>query len=565
MVGAIPNHQYMDRKIKYFLTFFVPFSLVLAVACFLGILKLTSTYRIEKGLQLSLYTAGFVLLLMFGIGVYIVAKISDGSGTKQQGTAKFSSLNELNDLKGTDGFRISKNFKMSLKSSFEHVLILGPTGSGKSTSFFIPNMLELDGKASAIVTDPKGEIYEISRDWLLSQGYRLVRIYPLAPPELYENKENCYYRYNPLFIAETVTEIKEIAQLIMINSNKSYEIATGSSSGNAEWLAMATPLLSAGLIYTKYESRPCDINSAVDFVIKNDDATLEAFTMINDAAYNEFLIYKQSAKSPQTASSIRVTLSNAVQLFFDPNVSNFLADKTLEEEKKRKKKENELVFNLRKELLNKNSKFIEGYYHPLMLREQPTAVFVQVPEHKSIYMMPLMSIFFQQTLNILLENKEGMPVLFLLDEFANIGVIPNIANVCATARSRRIGIAICLQGIEQLERNYGQHNASDILNNLKTQVILSGLKERSAEYVSKLSGYTSIETRSTSYSLTDKNKNETVSEQRRELLTPDEVRRMPSDKVLIIAHNKNPVFDTKIACYKDKFYLDRYSKHMRNS
>ena len=47
--------------------------------------------------------------------------------------------------------------------------------------------------------------------------------------------------------------------------------------------------------------------------------------------------------------------------------------------------------------------------------------------------------------------KEGYPILFMLDEFANIGIIPSIANITATARSRKIGLSLGLQGVEQLK------------------------------------------------------------------------------------------------------------------
>ena len=177
-----------------------------------------------------------------------------------------------------------------------------------------------------------------------------------------------------------------------------------------------------------------------------------------------------------------------------------------------------------------------------------------------------MSVFFTQLLDITMEISSGQPILYMLDEFANIGIIPSIATVTATARSRRIGISVGLQGVEQLKRNYGEENANDIMNNLKTKMIYSGLTGSSAQYVSDLAGVTTIETKS--YSTQPQTGQDIAtslfagqsvqkSGTRRELITPDEVRRMDEDKVLIIAHNRNPVYDTKNSYYKNKKYNDR--------
>jgi type IV secretion system protein VirD4 len=163
---------------------------------------------------------------------------------------------------------------------------------------------------------------------------------------------------------------------------------------------------------------------------------------------------------------------------------------------------------------------------------------------------------------------DGQPILFYLDEFANIGVIPIITSVVTTARSRRIGISLGLQGVEQLERNYGKENATTILNNLKTKLVFSGLTGDSAKYVSDLSGFTTIETKNYTQNsgqpgqdmITNLFSGNSVSKSgtRRELITPDEVRRMKEDTVLIIAHNKNPVYDKKNTYYNQ----DKYKKKL---
>lgn len=450
-----------------------------------------------------------------------------------QGTAKFGNVgSEMDELIGEDGFVLSKNTKLSLSASFEHVSIIGPTGSGKSTGFFIPNLLELNGDVSALVIDPKGELYDSTKKYLTKKGYDLIIIKPLD-----DKFEFCY---NPIRITQTNSELREIAQLMMMNGSKSYELSTGGSSNNAEWLAMATPLLTATMIYVKEKGIKKDMTEVLDIILNDSlDEMIMKFIQIPEAE-KSFLIFNASAESEKTMSSIRVTLTNALQLFVDEKIQNFTSVKYKFTDDYTRIVDERFMFN------------------PLVLRQKPTVVFIQIPETKSLYMMPLMSVFYSQVLDLCMGNL-GIPILFLLDEFANIGILPSFSNIIATARSRKIGISIGLQGVEQLERNYGKENAIDILNNLKTKLIFSGLTGESAEYISKLSGLTTVQSFSNSREsgFLSSSGNTSVSEQRRELVTPDEVRRMLSDEVFIIAHNKNLVRDKKIKFYKDPKYVKR--------
>lgn len=458
-----------------------------------------------------------------------------------QGTARIGNLRELNGLTGTDGFTISKNVRLSAEKSYEHVMVLGPTGSGKSSSFFIPNLLDLDGIHSAVVTDPKGEMYELTSPYLESLGYNIVKLEPLHP-------ERNEFFYNPLAIIDDATEIRNIAQLILTNGNKAVEISTGSSSSGAEWINMSIPLLAASFAYVKEFGKTKSIPEAIDIILNGNLKSMDEMFRKCPDAYKLFLIFKSAGESEKTISSIKSVLTTNVQLFTDPKVAKFVTAPMVYNEDGEKIPDEERLFN------------------PLILRKKPTVLFVCVPEAKATMMMPLMSVFFTQLLEITMEQKTGQPILYMLDEFANIGVIPSIATVTATARSRKIGISIGIQGVEQLKRNYGDENAEDIMNNLKTKMIYSGLTGTSAQYVSDLAGVTTIETKS--YSTQNTPGQDVVtsiftgpsvqkSGTRREVITPDEVRRMDEDKVLIIAHNRNPVFDAKNSYFKQKKYTEK--------
>lgn len=472
-----------------------------------------------------------------------------GSGTSSksktkygnQGTAKKGTISELRGLTGKDGFTISKGIRLSAAKSYEHVMVLGPTGSGKSTSFFIPNLLDLDGIHSAVVTDPKGELHDLTSPYLESLGYNIIKIEPLKPDK---NK----FFYNPLSIIEDATGIRDLAQLILTNGNKAVEISTGSSSSGAEWINMSIPLLAASFAYVMEFGNQKSIPEAIDLILNDDLNTMESKFRKCSNAYKLFLIFKAAGESEKTISSIKSVLTTNVQLFTDPKVVKFVSPP--------------LVYNENGEKVPDTERLLD----PKILRDKPTVLFVCIPESKSTMMMPLMSVFFTQLLDITMEYKDGCPILYMLDEFANIGIIPSISTVTATARSRRIGISVGIQGVEQLRRNYGDENAADIMNNLKTKMVYSGLTGDSAQYVSDLAGVTTIETKS--YSTNNgqgqdfisnmvSGKNVSVSGTRRELITPDEVRRMPEDEVLVIAHNRNAVFDKKNTYYNQQRYKQK--------
>ena len=467
-------------------------------------------------------------------------KIKSTTKYGNQGTAKEGSVSDLKDYMGNDGFTISKRIRLSAKASYEHVLVLGPTGSGKSSAFFIPNLLDMDGSHSAVVTDPKGEMCEKTRPYLESLGYNIIKITPLEP------KTN-EFRYNPLFLCDDDQKIREIAQTILINGGKSVEVATGSGMSSSEWINMSIPLFAASLAYAKHHGEFGTIPEAIEIILKKDLDEMDEMFQKNKFAYRQFLIFKSSAESEKTLASIKSVLTTNVQIFLEDKIELFVTP--------------EIDYNEYGDKIVKR----ESMFDPRILREQPTVMFLCIPEHEANYMMPITSVMYSQILNLNIAKADGYPILCFFDEFPNSGSVLGIDTIISTCRSRRIGISICTQGVEQLKQVYGENITSTLLNNLKTKLIFAGLTGDSAKYVSDLSGFTTVETKNYSsggsgQTLTDGlfSKNVSKSGARRELLTTDEIRTMPKDQVLVIAQNANPIFDS-INSY---FTQARYKKKL---
>ncbi len=480
----------------------------------------------ETGPILSFFGVLLFLLLIQILLVYTLLKkkgLTEGLiGTNKDNvaTSKFAKQSDFKDFLGNDGLPISKNFRLSEKKSFEHYLITGSTGSGKSASFFIPSLLQLPSHASVVVTDPKGELYAKTAQHALNQGKNVIVFSPFRDKTM---------KYNPLSLCRNASEVRELAQVLLANGNAAIEQMTGTKAGGSEWTNMATPLLVAFMLFV-YELDPPEntVAKALELITENDLETLKL--LIEDStteAQQQMNIFLQSAESEKTASSIKTVLATSLQMFTDPLIQEVTSLNEID---------------------------------PKALREHPTHLYVMVPEHKSAFMSPLMSPFYSQLINHLLESGKGAPIYFLMDEFANVGVVPNIDIVLAICRSRNISISIGIQSINQLKQRYNEA-ANTILDNLKTKAFLPGLSYDSAEYASKLLGFKEIKSISTSYS--KKNDNSySVSAQKRELLTADEVRRLPDETILIISDNRNGFMDKQQRYYKDKRMLALTSQEL---
>lgn len=438
-------------------------------------------------------------------------------------TARIKNNKELKDITADEGVVISSSITISEKFSNEAILIFGPTGSGKTTGFFIPNLLRNDIKGSIIVLDPKGEQYKLSASYQKTVCNRkVIRFAPLNP--------ELSARYNLLENCKDTSEVLQLASTLLYNGALSLEIATGRQGGSTDWITMAEPLLACALLYVKALGKPFN---TVEYALKliTDITEEELFYLIeysnNEDAKTQFNIFKTVLGASNTSAGIKITLTSNTKLFTDKKINtvNSYSDFNFE--------------NLRKE---------------------KTIVYITYPEHKSLYVAPYMACFFTQMLNTLIEGyKEGisLPISMFFDEFANIGMISNMSGYASTVRSREINLNVCLQSITQLEQIYGEKSAQAIINNLKTKIFLPGLSDlKTLNYATDLCG--SKEIKVLSYSVNPQNEvTNSYSFTTRNVLNPDEVRTLENGSLLIIASNKQPVLSVQNSYYLSKEYVER--------
>lgn len=415
-------------------------------------------------------------------------------------TSKYGSRRDLKRLLGDDGIILSKHYQLNFKSSLEGILIIAPTRTGKTASLFMTNLLtNYLPKSSLVIPDLKGELYEKTSNYQKSIGRTPILYKPLGNNAKYNLLQQC----------RNETEIKKLAQNILANGDLAFRIDTNSKGGSSDWLSMAQPLLTACLLFTKLKGGT--IKNAIEMILDNDDMSMSYILLkSSESVKTQYKLYLMALDSPKTSSSIKITLASCVQLFMDNtlNMSMLRTDFTAKD-----------------------------------LREKPIALYISYEVDESDYLAPYLACFYTQFISHL-KNIQGLPVLLLLDELGNLGKLGNFSNTAATCAGLGVGLICCLQSLTQLYQLYGRDNAMNILNNLKTKVVLPGLSDIEAlRYVSNLCGNKEIMVNNYK---TKKN-----------LLDLDEVRRIEDDKAVIISQNKLPIIDDLNLYFKNEEYVKR--------
>lgn len=448
-------------------------------------------------LELALLTK-LCWLTLGGLGIYLGVIINVKSKEKIA-TSRLGKAKDLIGLLGTAGINLSQNIQLSEKASFEHPIIIGPTGAGKTTALFLPNLLSNNLRGSIIVSDPKGELYKLTHKYQESIGRKTILFKPLEQGT----------SYNPLKNCKNDREIIKLAQTLLINGALSFELQTGKKTNGVEWIQMSQSLLTAALFYVKDIG---SIQNALELIISHDNEELDQiFNNAKQCVKTQYNAFKMCLDSPKTMGSIKITLSSNLSLFMD-NLPI---------------KRNDFTAN--------------------DLRKQETILYVSYPENMAYYLSPFTAPFYSQLIDHLIDSytEDSNPIYFMFDEFANIGMLSAFSLNIASARSRKIGFTLCLQSITQLIQIYGRENALAILNNAKTKIILPGISDiETLRYCSDLCGETEITYMENGKTIRTK----------KPLFTHDEIRRLPEDEMLIISGNRLPIKAKQDIYYKHDKY-----------
>ena len=468
---------------------------------------------------------GFTIIYGIAVTIGIVksapkhqySDIEHGSSDWSQHGEQYSILDR------NKGLLLAENNYLPLdKRGNVNVLVVGGSGSGKSASYSIPNAYQMLG--SYVFTDPKGELYDATAGYLRDHGYK-IKVLNLVRPQFSDG-------YNPLMHISSEIDVDVIANTIVKGQK--------SEGGSSEpfWDDSAEMLLKA-LIYYLLATRPKEeqnLASCAELVrAANAKGGSNLLTeLISALPYDHpaRMYYKSIEIAPEkTYSSILSTLQSKLGKFDSKEIAELTSTDTIDFEE---------------------------------IGNQRTAVYVISSDTHTAYDF-LLTIFFSQMIQQLYDfaDQNGgrlkEQTFFILDEFANIGKIPDFDKKISTSRSRKISFSVILQNVDQLEAVY-EKSYETIMGNCDTHLFLGSNSYKTVEYFSKQLGEKTIERDSISISK-DKQNHKTgksISDQvmARALMTPDELRRMDIDQCIIFVKGLKPIKAPKFYYFKHPMAKD---------
>ena len=345
-----------------------------------------------------------------------------------------------------------------------HNLVIGSTGAGKTQTTVLP-MVNLLAKhdESMIITDPKGEIYENTSNYLKSLGYNIVLLNFRDPQQ--GNAWNPMYLPYSLYKNGNIDKSVELLEDLAANILKD-----PSAKGQDPFWENTSADYFAGLACSLFEdAEPSQINlNSINLMTTVGEEKLANTTYIKD-----YFSYKDPASTAytkasstlmapsETKGSILSVFKQRVQLFASrANLSEMLANND---------------FDMRD------------------IGRKKTAVFIVIQDEKTTY-HTLVTIFLKQCYETLIsvaqESGGKLPhrTNFILDEFANMPPLKDVTTMVTAARSRNIRFTFIIQNFAQLYEVYGKENGETIKGNCGNIVYLISTELSALEEISKMCG-----------------------------------------------------------------------------
>ena len=475
------------------------------------------------------YTMKFIgiFLLLYGGAIlfYYTGQKNTRPG-EEHGSASWGSVRELDkkyrDKDAGKNVILTQHLQMSMNGKLHRrnllQIIVGGSGSGKTRFLAKPNLMLAN--ASFIVTDPKGEMLRAVGNLFLEEGY-VLRVFDLIDP----SKSDCY---NPFcYIRKDADVFKLIDNFIKNTTPK------GAKANDPFWEKSETALDAALMLYLLHEAPVEDQNmETILYMIENGGAKEEdddyqspldlLFEALeeeqpNHIAVRQYHIFKQAAG--KTAKSILVSAAVRLASFTLPEIQRITASDDME--------------------LGK-------------LGERKQAIFCIIPDSNDASLNFLVGMLYTQAFQELYYQADKVhqgalpvPVRLMFDEFANVALPDGYARLQATMRSRNIMSTIILQNISQLKALF-KDDWEGIIGNADSFVYLGGNEQSTHKYISELLGKETIDMRTSSQS---KGRNGSFSQNfqqtGRELMTPDEVRRLDNKNAIVLIRGEKPVIDEK--------------------
>ena len=416
----------------------------------------------------------------------------------------------------------------------KNVLVIGGSGSGKTRFYVKPNLMQMH--SSYCVTDPKGTIVLECGKMLEDNGYEIKILNTI------NFKKSM--KYNPFAYLRSEKDILKLVQTIIANTK-----GEGEKAGEDFWVKAEKLYYTALIGYIWYEAPFEEKNFAtlLDMIdaseVREDDETyMNPIDRLFEAlekkepthfAVKQYKKYKLAAG--KTAKSILISCGARLAPFDIRELRDLMSEDELELD---------------------------------TLGDRNTALFVIISDTDDTFNF-VVSIMYSQLFNLLCDKADDVyggrlpvHVRCLLDEFANIGLIPKFEKLIATIRSREISASIILQAQSQLKAIY-KDNADTIVGNCDSTLFLGGKEKTTLKELSETLGKETIDLYNTSETRSNQ-KSFGLNYQKtgKELMSQDEITVMDGSKCIFQLRGVRPFLSDKYDITKHKNYrlLEDYDK-----
>ena len=416
----------------------------------------------------------------------------------------------------------------------KNVLVIGGSGSGKTRFYVKPNLMQMH--SSYCVTDPKGTIVLECGKMLEDNGYEIKILNTI------NFKKSM--KYNPFAYLRSEKDILKLAQTIIANTK-----GEGEKAGEDFWVKAEKLYYTALIGYIFYEAPREEKNFATllnmidaSEVREDDETYMNPIDRLFEAlekkepthfAVKQYKKYKLAAG--KTAKSILISCGARLAPFDIRELRDLMSEDELELD---------------------------------TLGDRKTALFVIISDTDDTFNF-VVSIMYSQLFNLLCDKADDVyggrlpvHVRCLLDEFANIGLIPKFEKLIATIRSREISASIILQAQSQLKAIY-KDNADTIVGNCDSTLFLGGKEKTTLKELSETLGKETIDLYNTSETRSNQ-KSFGLNYQKtgKELMSQDEITVMDGSKCIFQLRGVRPFLSDKFDITKHKNYkfLEDYDK-----
>ena len=447
---------------------------------------------------------------------------------------------------------IAEEGKKDYKITFAkpaHTLIIGTTGSGKTTTFINPTVQILantKGKPSMLISDPKGELYALHAKSLIKRGYD-VKVLDLRNPY-------CSIRWNPLEKPyEMYQEMLSLEDKVVVNEEEGYYVFEDKIYYDVNEKNAAVQVRKQAIFDEVYEDLN-DICSVLCPVKSKNEPIWESgaknfilaitLAMLEDSEKPELGMTKEKFNFynvMKIATNTQNDCEDLIEYFagrspISKSVS--LSKQVLDASDKTRGSYLSTIFD-KLSLFSDMSICSLTSANEIELGEiatKPTALFLQIPDEKETR-HTLAGMVILQTYKALVAKANTYPdlslprsVYLLLDEFGNLPQIHKLEQMITVGRSRRIWLALVVQSYAQLAKVYDDKSADIIKSNCNIQIFIGTTDLKTIDEFSKKCGNYSIIQKNVSFSSSNSGVGSSISVKERPLIYPTELQQLNSAK-----------------------------------